>query len=149
MLLILPEYWKESVELAVVNEGISVNGSGLNFGNYLVTDKIKVKDFDVEGDIFSVKTHNAVTRLEKNGKLLIESVPGASFFGFNESEKGVTFSAYGNGDTQITLELQPGTEYGLFTDGTAYGKMKSTLSGKISFSVELNNEKTDIEVKLL
>lgn len=131
-----------------VADGVSVNKDRtLNFGNHLSTEKIKVKDFEISGNLYSVKTHNEVTRLEKDDKFLLECVPGASFFNFSADENEIGCSAYGAGVTNITIELAPETEYTLTADGTGRGVMKSNKSGKISFSVELSGKETELHIR--
>ena len=134
--------------MAVIADGIRAESNGaVSFGNYMITEKLKVPDFELNGDIYKVKTHCLITRLEKNGKLLIESVPGAAFHNATVDESAVSFSAEGTGDTQITLELEPSREYMLTVGGTGMGSMKSNLSGKVSFSAELTSEPRDIRIE--
>ena len=134
--------------VAVVKEGITTgSGRSLNFGNYTVKEKIKVKDFEVDGDLFSVKTHDELTRLEKNGKMLVESVPGASFFDFVLKEDEIACRVSGKGDTQITLELEPEVNYKLMANNEIIGEMKSTKAGKINFSLELSEEEKQVKIQ--
>ena len=53
------------------------NGS-LSFGDYSLTQKTKLDDFSFEGDTYKVKTFQEITRLEKNGGVVYESVPGSA-----------------------------------------------------------------------
>ncbi|MCI8805376.1 MAG: endosialidase [Clostridiales bacterium] len=124
--------------MSVIDEVIRIEeDNSLSFGNYSVSEKQKVNDFEAFGDVYKVKTHNEITRLEKNGKLLLETVPGATVHNLKVSEKGITFLAEGVDDTQITLELESGVSYKIYVDDVNIGKMKANLSGKINFSVEL------------
>ena len=45
-------------------------------------------------------------------------------------------------DLQITLEVEPEKEYKVYVNDTNIGKLKSSLSGKISFSIELDAGET-------
>ena len=47
----------------------------LSFGNYSLPKKSKVSDFEHNGDLYKVKTHKEVTKLEKNGKTGIVHFP--------------------------------------------------------------------------
>jgi len=133
--------------MAVIDEVIRIEGdNSLSFGNYSVSEKQKVSDFEAFGDVYKVKTHNEITRLEKNGKLLIETVPGAAVHNLKVSEKGITFLAEGVDDTQITLELESGVSYTIYVDDVNIGKMKANLSGKISFSVELGTKAKAVHI---
>ncbi len=134
--------------MSTIQEGIILNDDKtLSFGNYEVTEKIKVTDFNVDGNIYKIRTHNEVTRLSKNGNLLLETVPGATIHNLYINEKEATFSAEGLGDTLITLELEPNTNYSLFINDVNIDKIKTNLSGKINFSTTLSKEAQAIKVE--
>lgn len=136
--------------MSVIAEVIRLEqNGGISFGNYLVKEKQKISDFDVNGDIYKIKTHNEVTKLEKNAKLLLEAVPGCTIHDFHLNERLAIFSAEGYEDTQITLELEPEKEYRIVIDGINVGDCKSNKSGKVSFSVELSSALKEIKVEKL
>ena len=112
----------------------------LSFGNYELDNKSKLQDFEYEGDLYKVKTFKEITKLEKNGMFVYESVPGTAVFNFMANDKKVSFDVEGKDDSQITLELEPEKEYKVFVDNTNIGKMKTNLGGKLVLSVELNHE---------
>ena len=126
--------------MAVIKELIrgEVNGP-VSFGNYKLKEKGKVEDFNHEGNLYKVKTFNTMTKLEKNGLFLYESVPGTSAINFKEDENGVSFFVTGDGDVQITVGLEEDTEYEVFVEEKAIGKMKTNMGGKLSFSVSLTD----------
>lgn len=133
--------------MAVIDETIRLEENNtLSFGNYSVKEKKKVSDFKVAGDIYKIKTHDEVTRLEKNSKLVIETVPGAALHNFKMTEKETSFDIEGTGDTQITLELETDTNYKIYVDDVNLGRMKSNLSGKVSFSIELNSNTQKVKI---
>ncbi len=115
----------------------SESDGAISFGNHKLEKKAKVEDFEHEGDMLKVKTYNEMTKLEKNGMFLYESVPGTSVLKFHENEKGVEFIAEGDEDAQITVGLMEDTEYEVFVGGESIGTMKTGLGGKLSLSVEL------------
>ena len=39
----------------------------LSFGDYSLSKKAKLDNFEFEGDIYKVKTYQEITKLEKNG----------------------------------------------------------------------------------
>ena len=124
--------------MAVIEELIRQEDNGtISFGNHLMDEKKKVLDFEVNGDLYNVKTFSEITKLEKNGKMVLEAVPGATVHNFVMGEKGAHFTVEGAEDAQITLELEPETEYKILIDDVNVGKMKSNLAGKVTFSVEL------------
>ena len=119
----------------------------LSFGNYELDKKSKVEDFEIDGDIYKVKTYNEITKLEKNGMFVYESVPGTAVNNLKFTDKEVAFSVEGKEDAQITLELDESTEYKVLIDDTNVGKMKTNLSGKLVLSVELSSgSSSDIKV---
>ena len=124
--------------MAVVEELLRTEADGtISFGNHKLAEKAKVEDFEHAGDLLKVKTYSAITKLEKNGMFLYESVPGTSVLNFVERENGVEFVVEGDEDAQITIGLTDDTEYEVFVDGKSTGTMKTGLGGKLSFSVEL------------
>ena len=124
--------------MAAIEELIRQEDNGtISFGNHLMDEKKKVLDFEVNGDLYNVKTFCEITKLEKNGKMLMETVPGATVHNFEMDEKGARFTVEGAEDAQITMELEPETEYKILIDDVNVGKMKSNLAGKVTFSVEL------------
>ncbi|WP_250277878.1 endosialidase [[Clostridium] colinum] len=134
--------------MSAIQQGIILNeDKTLSFGNYEVSEKIKVKDFNVDGNIYKIRTHNEVTRLSKNGNLLLETVPGATIHNLFISEKESSFLAEGLGDTLITLELEPNTTYSLFINDVNIDKIKTNLSGKINFSTTLSKETQQIKIE--
>ena len=59
--------------MAVIEELIRKEDDGsISFGNYLMDEKKKVLDFEVQGDLYKVKTFKEITKLEKNGKILLK-----------------------------------------------------------------------------
>lgn len=136
--------------MSVIDNAIKVGSdNSLSFGNYQAEDKQKVKDYEVIGDIYNLKTHKLVTRLEKNNKLLVETVPGATVHNLLVNEDLIIFSAEGNGNTQITFELEPETEYKIKVAGDSIGVMQTNLSGKLSFSTELKENPCEVKIKKL
>ena len=124
--------------MAAIEEIIREEANGtLSFGNYKLPQKEKVEDFRHAGDLYKVKTFSTMTKLEKNGLFLYESVPGTGVTDFVEDEKGVSFKVESNQDAQITIGMEEDTEYSVFVGGKSIGVLKSNPSGKINISVEL------------
>ena len=124
--------------MAVVEELLRSEQSGaISFGNHQLEQKAKVEDFEHAGDLLKVKTFREMTKLEKNGMFLYESVPGTSVVDFTETEPGVEFVVEGDEDAQITVGLDDDTQYEVFVDGKSMGSMTTGLGGKLSLSVEL------------
>ncbi len=124
--------------MAVVEELLRNESDGtISFGNHQLAQKAKVEDFKHAGDLLKVKTYKDITKLEKNGLFLYESVPGTSVLQFKEAENGVEFVVEGAENAQITLGLNDDTEYEVFVAEKSMGTMKTGLGGKLSLSVEL------------
>ena len=109
--------------MPVVNELIRSEADGaISFGNYKLDTKSKLPDFEHCGDTYKVKTFNEITKLEKNGSFVYESVPG-------------------NEDAQITLGLEEGTSYDIRINDKDAGTMATNMGGKLVLSVEFDGEK--------
>ena len=122
--------------MATVKELLRAENDGtLSFGDYTLASKTKK-------DGFEVKTFAEITKLEKNGMFVYESVPGSTVENFKETETEVEFTVSAPEDVQFTLELEPESEYEVFIAGESAGKMGTNLSGKLSVSVELNADQS-------
>lgn len=120
----------------------------LSFGNYLLQEKKKLADFKYEGDLYKIKTYFEITKLEKNGMFVYESVPGTAVNNLKVTDSTVEFLVEGNEDAQITLELEPETEYKVSINDASTAGMKTNLGGKLVLSVELGAEKNaDVKVE--
>lgn len=125
--------------MATVKELLRAEEDGtLSFGDYTLASKTKLDNYEFEGNLYKVKTFSEITKLEKNGMFVYESVPGSAVENFKETEKGVSFQVSAPEDVQFTLELEPESEYEVLIDGESAGKMTTNLSGKLSVSIELN-----------
>ena len=129
--------------MSVVKELIRTEADGgISFGDYELAAKAKKSDFEHRGDLYKVKTFKEITKLERNGMFVYESVPGSTVENFKETDAEVEFTVSAPEDVQFTLELEPESEYEVFIDGESAGKMGTNLSGKLSVSVELNADQT-------
>ena len=124
--------------MAVIDELIREEETGaLSFGNFALATKTKKDGFQYQGDSYKIKTFREITKLERNGMFVYESVLGTAVTNFTEDENTVSFTVEGPEDAQITLELAEETEYEIDIDGKSAGTMKTNLGGKLSLSVEL------------
>ncbi len=119
----------------------------LSFGNHELSEKAKLEDFKYGGDLMKVKTYKPMTKLEKNGMLVYESVPGTSVYRFKESENGVTFEVEGSEDAQVTVGLEEEVDYEVIVGGVSAGKMKTGMGGKLSFNVELGGAPVSVVIE--
>ena len=133
--------------MATISELIRSEADGtISFGDYTLGAKAKLDNFEHQGDIYKVKTFSEITKLERNGSFVYESVPGSAVTGFTEKENGVSFQVESNKDIQITLELAESTEYAIYVDNEQVGLMETNMSGKLSFSVELPMPPVNVKV---
>ena len=124
--------------MAAVTELIRTESDGsLSFGNHRLSEKAKKEDFENGGDLYKVKTYREITKLERNGMFVYESVPGTSVGHFREDENGISFLVEGDEDAQLTLGLEDESEYGVKVNGQDAGRVCTNLGGKLSISVEL------------
>ncbi len=130
--------------MAVVEELIRKESDGtISFGNYALDVKSKVSDFEHQGDLYKVKTFHEITKLERNGMFVYESVPGTAVFHLDAKDNQISFEVSGNDTAQITLELEAEKEYEIFKNNSNLGKMKTNLGGKLVLSIELEEGNKD------
>ena len=120
----------------------------ISFGNYKLDSKSKLDNFEHAGDLYKIKTFYEITKLERNGSFVYESVPGTAVEHFSAKHDGVEFTVSGDKDAQITSQREDDAEYEVYVDGVAVGGMKTNMSGKLVVSVELN-EGVSCQVKVV
>lgn len=126
--------------MSVVSELIRTEADGtISFGNYELSAKSKKSDFEHDGDLYKVKTFKEITKLERNGMFVYESVPGTAVSHLKVTENGMSFTVECPTDAQITVELEEETGYQVFVDDKEVGEMKTNLGGKLVLSVELDS----------
>jgi hypothetical protein len=129
--------------MSVVKELLRAEENGtISFGDYTLEKKTKKADFEHDGDQYYCKTFQEITKLEKNGQFMFESVPGSAVLDFREKEDGVSFRIEAASEVQVTLGLAEDTEYAVYFDDEQVGLMETNKSGKLSMSVELEEGKS-------
>lgn len=128
--------------MAVIKELIRTEANGtISFGDYSLDAKAKLDNFEHDGDLYKVKTFREITKLERNGMFVYESVPGTAVTELSVTEDGMTFQVEGTEDAEITLGLEEEKDYQVSVEGVSAGQMKTNLGGKLTISVELDPEK--------
>ena len=128
--------------MAAVKELLRAEADGaLGFGDYTLSSKTKLDGFEFQGDVYKVKTFSEITKLEKNGMFVYESVPGTTVLDMKIGNNGMVFSVEGTDNTQITVEMEADCEYKVLLDDVSVGHMKTNLGGKLSFSADLSPDK--------
>ena len=128
--------------MAVVAELIRSEANGtISFGDYTLGAKSKLDNFEHAGDLYKVKTFREITKLERNGMFVYESVPGTAVNDFKATDTSVSFMVEGNEDAQITLGLEEGTSYDIRINDKDAGTMATNMGGKLVLSVEFDGEK--------
>ena len=126
--------------MSEIKELIRTEADGtISFGNYELPAKSKKSDFEHDGDLYKVKTFKEITKLERNGMFVYESVPGTAVSHLKATENGMSFTVECPTDAQITVELEEETSYQVFVDDKEVGEMKTNLGGKLVLSVELDS----------
>lgn len=138
---------QEEKEMAAVKELIRIEEDGtLSFGDYELASKQKLDGFSFDGDIYKIKTFQEITKLERNGMFVYESVEGTAVSHFKSTGDTVSFTVEGPEDAQIILGLEEATEYQVTVNGVDTGVMKTNLGGKLMLSVELGTAPADVKV---
>lgn len=134
--------------MAVINEIICTEAdNSISFGNYELAEKKKVEDFKVGDDVYKVRTHKDVTRLSKNGNLVLESVPGATVHSLKIGDRVTVFDIEGKGSTMVTLELLPDSTYSIYVDDVNIDKLTTNMTGKVGFSIELDSTCKSVRIE--
>lgn len=129
-------------KMSGVKELLRVEADGtISFGDYELEEKKKLADFEYRGDMYKVKTFREITKLERNGMFVYESVPGTAVSGFSVHDSGVEFLVESDRDVQITLQMEEDRDYAIYMDDVAAGSMRTNLSGKLVLSVEMDAQK--------
>ncbi len=110
----------------------------ISFGDYRLDRKTKREDFEYDGDLYKVKTFAEMTKLERNGMFVYESVPGTTVGHFTVTDRGVEFAVEGVSDVQITLQLEEDAGYRILVGGGEVGTMRTNMGGKLNLSLELS-----------
>ena len=142
---------KGKQNMSVVEELIREEGDGsLSFGNYELDSKTKKSDFEYDGASYKIKTFKEITKLERNGTMVYESVPGSTVTNFKGDKAELSFDVEAPGDISFTVELEPDTLYRLDVDGESSGSIQTNLAGKLSASVELDaGKKASVKIAKL
>ena len=115
--------------MAVVKELIRTEENGaISFGDYELAQKSKLSDYQHQGDMYKVKTFKEITKLERNGMFVYESVPGTAVFNLTQSEAQMDFHVEGPEDAQITVEMEPDIVLAQFNTGRMYMKQAVALA---------------------
>ena len=134
--------------MAVISELLRSEADGtISFGDYTLGAKAKLDNFEHQGDLYKVKTCREITKLERNGMFVYESVPGTAVERLKATDTGVEFQVEGPEDAQVTVELEDETEYDIVIDGADAGRMKTNLGGKLSLSVELGEQPVAVSIQ--
>lgn len=135
--------------MSVIKELIRTEADGtLSFGDYELAQKAKRSDYEHKGDLYKVKTFNEITKLERNGLFVYESVPGTAVEHFQMTEQGVSFSVEAAQDAQIILGLAEDADYKIYIQNVDAGTMNTNTSGKLVLSVETEAAES-IQVKVV
>lgn len=133
--------------MAAITELLRAESDGtVSFGDYTLGEKKKVENFPLGGNVYKVKTFREITKLEMNEAFVYESVPGTAVAHFSLLPDGVSFTAEGSADAQVTLGLKENTTYRIFVNDTEVGAMSTGISGKLSLSLALTEGEKRVKV---
>ena len=79
--------------MSAISELIRSEADGtISFGDYTLDAKAKLDNFGHQGDLYKVKTYKDITKLERNGMFVYESVPGTAAYHLNATDTGISFT---------------------------------------------------------
>ena len=113
----------------------------ISFGNFSLNEKSKKQDFEHQGDLYKVKTFYEITKLERNGMFVYESVPGTAVDHFTENDEGVSCRVEGYKTSQVTVQLEEETPYQIFENGELTAEITTNVSGKLAVNLDLEDGK--------
>lgn len=129
------------MKMSSIKELIRTEADGtLSFGDYELAAKAKKSDYEYQGDLYKVKTYADITKLERNGMFVYESVPGTAVHSFHATENGVSFEVESPKDTQVIIGLEEDAEYKIYINETNIGTMNTKMGGKLVLSIEKGDE---------
>jgi len=132
-----------------IKELIRTEADGtLSFGDYALAEKSKRSDFEHDGDLYKVKTFADITKLERNGMFVYESVPGTAVHNFHATENGVSFEVEADKDAQIILGMEEDAQYKIYIRDENVGTMETKMGGKLVLSVETGAD-SPVSVKVV
>lgn len=135
--------------MAAVKELIRAEVDGtLSFGDYTLEQKAKLDGFDFQGNLYKVKTFAGITKLERDGMFVYESVPGTAVENFKATADELVFRVFGMKDAQITVGLEADSMYSVCINDACTNDIKTNLSGKLSVNVELDSDEY-MDVKII
>ena len=133
--------------MSVIEELVRAEADGsISFGNHKLGKKAKKDNFECRGDLYKVKTFSEITKLERNGMFVYESVPGTAVSKFVAADWGLEFLVEGDKDAQITVQ-EDDAQYSVTMNGVSAGDMVTNMGGKLNVSVELS-EGTAVNVRI-
>lgn len=119
----------------------------ISFGNFSLNEKSKKQGFEHQGDLYKVKTFYEITKLERNGMFVYESVPGTAVDHFTENDEGVSCRVEGYKTSQVTVQLEEETPYQIFENGELTAEITTNVSGKLAVNLDLEDGKPiDLEI---
>ena len=119
----------------------------ISFGNFSLNEKSKKQDFEHQGDLYKVKTFYEITKLERNGMFVYESVPGTAVDHFTENDEGVSCRVEGYKTSQVAVQLEEETPYQIFENGELTAEITTNVSGKLAVNLDLEDGKPiDLEI---
>lgn len=133
--------------MAVVKELIRCEADEtLSFGDYTLGAKTKKDGFEFQGDLYKVKTFKEITKLERNGEFVYESVPGTAVENLKAADGELTFTVSGEGNAMITVGVEADSEYVVYLNDASVGEMKTGISAKLNISAELGEKAVAVKV---
>ncbi|MFR8549172.1 MAG: endosialidase [Lachnospiraceae bacterium] len=136
--------------MSEIKELIRTESDGtISFGDYTLSEKTKRSDYEYDGDLYKVKTFADITKLERNGMFVYESVPGTAVHHFHATGNGVSFEVEGTQDVQIILGLEEDAQYKVYISDTNTGTMETKMGGKLVLSVEVSGCAGNVPVKVV
>ena len=80
--------------MATISELIRSEADGtISFGDYTLGATAKLDNFEHQGALYKVKTFSEITKLERKGMFLYESVPGTAVMNLNATDTCLLYTS--------------------------------------------------------
>lgn len=129
-----------------MKEIIMLNKNKLDFGDYNLDEKVK-DTIELNGIKYRVKTHEEITRLERDELMIYESVPGTNVYNFSYNSEEIYFDVEGKGNTSLIIAVNQDKTYNIFVNNEEYLSINILAGGKIQFLINFDeNERVAVRL---
>jgi len=131
--------WGALLALIGVYEFIDVEAwGGLRFGALGVSEEMTLKNFSINGHMYSVMLSPKLTRVSRDGKVFFEASRNVVVRNYEKNLHSVCFDIKGGGKTTIKIhEFNPRARILMYISNEEKEKLVSDETGAVEFTIDL------------